>query len=54
MNNVCSNTKDGAGTVIITGTLSGVELFRKPILKDGDVVEVEIEGVMKGEQYYEI
>jgi 2-keto-4-pentenoate hydratase/2-oxohepta-3-ene-1,7-dioic acid hydratase in catechol pathway len=33
------------GTVIMTGTPSGVGFFRKEFLKDGDVVEVEIEGV---------
>jgi 2-keto-4-pentenoate hydratase/2-oxohepta-3-ene-1,7-dioic acid hydratase in catechol pathway len=33
------------GTVIMTGTPSGVGYFRKEFLKDGDVVEVEIEGV---------
>jgi transcription initiation factor TFIIH subunit 2 len=35
-----------AGTVIMTGTPSGVGFFRKQFLKDGDVVEVEIEGLM--------
>ncbi|OAQ71428.1 fumarylacetoacetate hydrolase family protein [Pochonia chlamydosporia 170] len=33
------------GTVIMTGTPAGVGYFRKEFLKDGDVVEVEIEGV---------
>ena len=35
------------GTVIQTGTPSGVGLFMEPkgFLKDGDVVEVEVEGV---------
>lgn len=33
------------GTVIMTGTPSGVGFFRKEFLTDGDVVEVEIEGV---------
>lgn len=33
------------GTVIQTGTPSGVGYFRKEFLKDGDVVEVEIKGV---------
>ncbi|KAK3182231.1 hypothetical protein K4F52_006408 [Lecanicillium sp. MT-2017a] len=33
------------GTVIMTGTPSGVGYFRKEFLKDGDVVEVSIEGV---------
>lgn len=32
------------GTLIMTGTPSGVGYFRKEFLKDGDVVEVEIEG----------
>ncbi|KAJ5125207.1 hypothetical protein N7448_004532 [Penicillium atrosanguineum] len=32
------------GTLIMTGTPSGVGFFRKEFLKDGDVVEVEIEG----------
>ncbi|KIW14851.1 hypothetical protein PV08_07636 [Exophiala spinifera] len=36
-----------AGTVIMTGTPSGVGIFRKVFLKDGDVVEVEIAGEMK-------
>jgi 2-keto-4-pentenoate hydratase/2-oxohepta-3-ene-1,7-dioic acid hydratase in catechol pathway len=35
-----------AGTVVMTGTPSGVGYFRKEFLKDGDVVEVEIEGLM--------
>ncbi|KAJ6442529.1 early growth response protein [Purpureocillium lavendulum] len=35
------------GTVIMTGTPSGVGFFRKEFLQDGDVVEVEIEGVGK-------
>ena len=37
------------GTVIMTGTPSGVAAFRKPPtwLHDGDVVEVEIEGIGK-------
>ncbi|KJK61016.1 MhpD [Aspergillus parasiticus SU-1] len=33
------------GTVIMTGTPSGVGYFRKEPLQDGDIVEVEIEGV---------
>lgn len=33
------------GTVIMTGTPSGVGFFRKEFLRDGDIVEVEIEGV---------
>ena len=33
------------GTLIMTGTPSGVGYFRKEFLKDGDVVEVGIEGV---------
>ncbi|MBC7835789.1 MAG: fumarylacetoacetate hydrolase family protein [Phycisphaerales bacterium] len=35
------------GTVVITGTPSGVGMSRKPpvFLKDGDVVEVEIDGI---------
>ena len=36
-----------AGTVIMTGTPSGVGFFRKEFLKHGDRVEVEIEGVAK-------
>jgi 2-keto-4-pentenoate hydratase/2-oxohepta-3-ene-1,7-dioic acid hydratase in catechol pathway len=35
-----------AGTVVMTGTPSGVGYFRNEFLKDGDVVEVEIEGLM--------
>ncbi len=35
------------GTVIMTGTPSGVGYFRKEFLQDGDVVEVEIEGIGK-------
>lgn len=38
-----------AGTVIMTGTPSGVGLFMKPMgsgfLKSGDVVEVEVDGI---------
>ena len=36
-----------AGTLVLTGTPSGVGFGRTPpvFLKDGDVVEVEIEGV---------
>jgi transcription initiation factor TFIIH subunit 2 len=36
-----------AGTVVMTGTPGGVGLFREPkgFLRDGDVVEVEVEGV---------
>ena len=35
------------GTVILTGTPEGVGTARKPpvYLKDGDIVEVEIEGI---------
>ena len=35
------------GTVIMTGTPSGVGLFMEPkgFLKDGDLVEVEVEGI---------
>ncbi|PVH69711.1 fumarylacetoacetate hydrolase family protein [Cadophora sp. DSE1049] len=33
------------GTVIMTGTPAGVGYFRKEFLGDGDVVEVEIQGV---------
>jgi len=33
------------GTLIMTGTPSGVGYFRKEFLKDGDVVEMEIEGL---------
>ncbi|KAH7037079.1 fumarylacetoacetate hydrolase family protein [Microdochium trichocladiopsis] len=33
------------GTVIMTGTPSGVGFFRNSFLKDGDVVEVEVEGL---------
>jgi 2-keto-4-pentenoate hydratase/2-oxohepta-3-ene-1,7-dioic acid hydratase in catechol pathway len=35
------------GTIIMTGTPSGVGLFMEPkgFLKDGDVVEVEVEGI---------
>lgn len=35
------------GTVIMTGTPAGVGYFRKEFLRDGDVVEVEIQGVGK-------
>ena len=35
-----------AGTVVMTGTPSGVGYFRKEFLNDGDVVEVEIEHLM--------
>ena len=33
------------GTLIMTGTPAGVGYFRKEFLKNGDVVEVEIEGI---------
>jgi 2-keto-4-pentenoate hydratase/2-oxohepta-3-ene-1,7-dioic acid hydratase in catechol pathway len=36
-----------AGTVVMTGTPSGVGYFRNEFLKDGDVVEVEITDVVK-------
>lgn len=36
-----------AGTVIMTGTPAGVGFFKKLFLKDGDVVEVELEGLGK-------
>ena len=36
-----------AGTVVMTGTPSGVGYFQNKFLKQGDVVEVEIEGVAK-------
>ncbi|KAF1813350.1 hypothetical protein P152DRAFT_473084 [Eremomyces bilateralis CBS 781.70] len=36
-----------AGTIIMTGTPAGVGFFRNLFLQDGDMVEVEIEGVMK-------
>lgn len=35
------------GTVIMTGTPSGVGFFRKEFLQDGDVVEVEVGGVAR-------
>ena len=35
------------GTVIMTGTPSGVGVFRKEFLKNGDIVEVELEGLAK-------
>lgn len=35
------------GTVIMTGTPAGVGFFQKSFLKNGDVVEVEIEGLGK-------
>ena len=35
------------GTVIMTGTPSGVGYFRKEFLGNGDVVEVEVDGVAK-------
>jgi 2-keto-4-pentenoate hydratase/2-oxohepta-3-ene-1,7-dioic acid hydratase in catechol pathway len=35
------------GTVIMTGTPAGVGFFQKKFLKDGDVVEVELEGLGK-------
>ncbi|KAF5574285.1 fumarylacetoacetate hydrolase [Fusarium pseudoanthophilum] len=35
------------GTVIMTGTPSGVGYFRNSFLKDGDTVEVEIDGYSK-------
>ncbi|KAJ5812013.1 hypothetical protein N7474_008314 [Penicillium riverlandense] len=34
-----------AGTVVMTGTPSGVGLFRQKFLKDGDAVEVDVEGL---------
>ncbi|GME45153.1 hypothetical protein HMPREF1541_07089 [Neofusicoccum parvum] len=34
-----------AGTVIMTGTPSGVGYLRKTLLNDGDVVEVEVKGI---------
>jgi 2-keto-4-pentenoate hydratase/2-oxohepta-3-ene-1,7-dioic acid hydratase in catechol pathway len=34
-------------TLIMTGTPSGVGFFQKKFLKDGDVVEVEVEGIGK-------
>lgn len=35
------------GTVIMTGTPSGVGIFMEPkgFLRDGDVVEIEVEGI---------
>ncbi len=44
---VSRGTTLAAGTVVLTGTPSGVGFGRKPpvFLKDGDVVEVEIPGV---------
>ena len=35
------------GTVIMTGTPSGVGFFRKEFLKNGDIVEVVLEGLAK-------
>ncbi|KAJ4176107.1 hypothetical protein NW759_016890 [Fusarium solani] len=35
------------GTVIMTGTPSGVGFFRNSFLKDGDMVEVEVDGLGK-------
>jgi 2-keto-4-pentenoate hydratase/2-oxohepta-3-ene-1,7-dioic acid hydratase in catechol pathway len=46
-----------AGTAIMTGTPSGVGWFQKPqySLKDGDVVEVEIEpiGILRNTMKFE-
>lgn len=36
-----------AGTIIMTGTPAGVGYFKNKFLKDGDLVEVEIEGETK-------
>ncbi len=50
---IVSNLSQGitlyAGTVILTGTPEGVGFTRKPLvcLKDGDIVEVEIEGLSR-------
>ena len=35
------------GTLIMTGTPSGVGIFMKKFLKDGDVVEIEADGIGK-------
>lgn len=35
------------GTLIMTGNPSGVDFFRKEFLKNGDIVEVELEGLAK-------
>ncbi|KAJ3460989.1 hypothetical protein MRS44_011856 [Fusarium solani] len=35
------------GTVIMTGTPSGVGFFRNSFLKDGDIVEIEVDGLGK-------
>ena len=47
INHLSRGTTLRKGTVIMTGTPSGVGFFRKEFLQDGDVVEVEIEGVGK-------
>ncbi|KAJ4152091.1 hypothetical protein NW765_017600 [Fusarium oxysporum] len=39
------------GTVIMTGTPSGVGFFKNRFLQDGDIVEVEIEGIGKISNY---
>ena len=44
MQHLSQGTTLRAGTVIMTGTSSGVGVFQQKFLKDGDVVEVEIEG----------
>jgi 2-keto-4-pentenoate hydratase/2-oxohepta-3-ene-1,7-dioic acid hydratase in catechol pathway len=47
IHHLTQGTKLQAGTVIMTGTPSGVGRFQKKYLKEGDVVEVEIEAFEK-------
>ncbi|KAH8807755.1 hypothetical protein F5884DRAFT_900099 [Xylogone sp. PMI_703] len=47
LHHITQGTTVRAGTVVMTGTPSGVGFFRKEFLKDGDKVEVEIEAFVK-------
>ena len=45
ISHVSRGTTVRKGTVIMTGTPSGVGIFRKRFLKDGEVVRVEVDGL---------
>ncbi|KAF9890427.1 hypothetical protein FE257_005832 [Aspergillus nanangensis] len=47
LRHITQGTTVKAGTVVMTGTPSGVGFFQKRFLSHGDTVEVEVEGVAK-------
>lgn len=47
LRHISTGTTVRAGTVVMTGTPSGVGYFKNKFLKNGDVVQIEIDGLAK-------